>query len=189
MSETQTTNQTQTRVNLEDIIRAKYEEIKRQAYEKVKKIVLDNAEVYEYKIKGLAKLNLGLIEKITSKEGDEIDLMGFDITEVSVSVYSVENEWVSVDIILPNGRTYECFIDLTAMSDMKKEVYMKFNEEFTRLKQEFEKIAEEEKIRRKMQEYEELKAENRKLKERIEELEEELRELRDKCREEDSEEE
>jgi len=185
MSETQS----QTQVKVEDVIRTRYEEIKRQAYEKVKKIVLDNAEVYEYQLKGLAKLNLGLIEKITSKEGEEIDLMGFDITEVSVSVYSVENEWVSVDIILPNGRTYECFIDLTAMSDMKKEVYMKFNEEFTRLKQEFEKIAEEEKIRRKLQEYEELKKENMKLKEKIRELEGEIIELKNKCRKEDSEEE
>jgi len=184
-------------VAISEIVEKRHEGIVAAVEEYVKTLTIRALEISMSKVSVLARLKLKLIRSAYMwedwREIREIDLMGFSILEVRVSeVFSVDNDHVILYIELPNGRRYRITIDLYSVSDLLKDTYTRYVEEYNKIKAELEQLIEQEKkrreeeeVKRKLGEYERLKKENEELKKRIRELENELNELREKRGEEE----
>jgi len=196
MSEAQTKTETLYQVN--EIVKRKYNEITRLVEEHVKKSAVDAVTIFDDEIEALAKIKLSLISNSyaydnTYREMTVINTMGFSIDEIQIYITRIYGRRIYGEITLPNTRVYKIIIELKELQDLHKDIYVKYLEEYNKIRKEIEALVEaekkrreEEEIKRKLQEYEKLKNENEELKKKILELTEKL----DKCtcEEEDSEE-
>jgi len=162
-----------------EIVEAKKGEIEKAMWNYLVHEATKNKQLYETPISNYVKLLMGKY-KVEGKD-QEIDLKGFDISEVSIQFRNWYSYGITIEAILPNGYTATIDISMISTWDFTKEEYLEYTNKLGEVKAKLVSAMEEakkaEEIENLKYEKEKLERENKELKQRVKELEKRINEL------------